>query len=242
MIAQAVESYLTEHPLDVPAKTSDLQNDSDFQTGTQVQSTVNAAIAGITHFHFLKVEELPVSGEDNIIYLVPGTQKENDNYDEYLYADGAWELIGNTDVDLSGYVLKSEIPSAIKNPNKLSIKIGGVVVAEYDGSGAVTVTIPDAEGGAATERIEKLSTDTVVELRPNKLYIFPEMETLTYTLAQTDNTVAEEFHFIFQSGQTPTEVVHPSGMNVGSLTVEANKIYEISVLESCLTSQSWVVS
>lgn len=125
---------------------------------------------------------------------------------------------------------------SLPNPHKLTF--AGGVVAEYDGSGAVTITIP--EGG--TERIEKGSTDTVVELEPNKLYIFPEMSTLTYTFAQTNNAVAEEFHFIFQSGETPTEVVHPAGVNVGSLTVEANKIYEISILENMLTSQSWAVS
>lgn len=126
---------------------------------------------------------------------------------------------------------------ALPNPNKLSIEVNGATV-EYDGSGAVTVTIPDAN----TERIEKASTDTVVELQPNKLYIFPEMSTLTYTLAAGETNVANEYHFVFQSGATPTEVVHPAGVNVGSLTIEANKIYEISVLENNLTGMSWAVS
>lgn len=66
------------------------------------------------------------------------------------------------------------IPKKLPNPHKLTF--AGAVTAEYDGSGAVTVTIPEASGGSSgTVRVEKGSTDTTVELEPNKLYIFPEM-------------------------------------------------------------------
>lgn len=88
------------------------------------------------------------------------------------------------------------------------------------------------------ERIEKLSTDTTVTLEPNKLYVFPEMESLTYTLGEGTG----EVHFIFKSGATATRVVHPSGVNVGSFSVDANKVYEVSILEGLLTSQNWSVS
>lgn len=115
---------------------------------------------------------------------------------------------------------------------------------EYDGSGAVTVTIPEASGGSSgTVRVEKGSTDTTVELEPNKLYIFPEMASLTYTLAEpADARVANEYHFVFKSGSTATELVHPSTVNVGNFSVDANKVYEISILEGLLTSQNWSVS
>lgn len=137
---------------------------------------------------------------------------------------------------------KITIPTTLPNPHKLIFQ--GAVTAEYDGSGAVTVTIPSGgNGGSVTERIEKLSTDAEVELQPNKLYIFPEMATLTYTLAEiSDNSVLNEYHFVFQSGVTATEVVHPESVNIGSFAVEANKIYEISIMEGLLTSQNWAVS
>ena len=32
------------------------------------------------------------------------------------------------------------------------------------------------------------------------------------------------------------------GVNIGSFTVDANKVYEVSILEGLLTSQSWAVS
>lgn len=125
------------------------------------------------------------------------------------------------------------IPKKLPNPQALTITYGNQTHT-YDGNEAVAITIET--GGI--ERIEKLSTDTTVTLEPNKLYIFPEMESLTYTIG--DGT--GEVHFIFRSGATATRVVHPSNVNIGSFTVESNKIYEVSILEGLLTSQSWSVS
>ena len=125
------------------------------------------------------------------------------------------------------------IPKKLPNPQALTITYGGQTHT-YDGSEALAITIET--GGI--ERIEKLSTDTTVTLEPNKLYIFPEMASLTYTIGEGIG----EVHFIFRSGATATRVVHPSNVNIGSFTVDANKVYEVSILEGLLTSQSWAVS
>ena len=143
----------------------------------------------------------------------------------------------------SGYAKTTDIPDKLPNPQKLIFS--GAVTAEYDGSGSVTVTIPEGSGGSGgTVRIEKLSTDTAVELEPNKLYVFPEMAELTITLAApTDTGIANEYHFVFQSGATATTLTIPDTVKIPSgFTVDANKIYEISILESCLCTQSWEVT
>ena len=130
------------------------------------------------------------------------------------------------------------IPKKLPNPQALTITYGGKTHT-YDGSEAVAITIET--GGI--ERIEKLTTDTTVTLEPNKLYIFPEMASLTYTLAEpADASVANEYHFVFKSGSTATELVHPSTVNVGNFSIDANKVYEVSILEGLLTSQNWSVS
>lgn len=126
-----------------------------------------------------------------------------------------------------------DIPDTLPNPQSLTIMYGGKTHI-YDGSEAVAITIET--GGI--ERIEKLSTDTTVALEPNKLYVFPEMESLTYTIGEGTG----EVHFIFKSGATATRVVHPSNVNIGSFSVESNKVYEVSILEGLLTSQNWSVS
>ena len=143
----------------------------------------------------------------------------------------------------SGYAKTTDIPDKLPNPQKLTFS--GAVTAEYDGSGAVTVTIPEGSGGSGgTVRIEKLSTDTAVALEPNKLYIFPEMAELTITLAEPSDTgIANEYHFVFQSGATATTLSIPDTVKLPSnFSVDASKIYEISILEGCLCVQSWAVT
>lgn len=133
------------------------------------------------------------------------------------------------------------IPDKLPNPHKLTF--AGGITAEYDGSGAVTVTIPEAGCSGGTVRIEKESTDTTVELEPNKLYVFPEMTELSVTLAEpADTSIVSEYHFVFQSGATATTLSIPDTIKIPSgFSVNVNKIYELSVMESCLTYQSWDV-
>lgn len=51
------------------------------------------------------VTSLPQAGKDDVIYLVKDSKgKANNVYLEYLWINGAFELIGSTEVDLSGYV------------------------------------------------------------------------------------------------------------------------------------------
>lgn len=104
---------------------------------------------------------------------------------------------------------------------------------------ALIDAIPKTSAGI--ERIEKLSTDTAVELEPNKLYIFPEMSELAITLAEPSDTgIANEYHFVFQSGSTPTTLAIPSAIKLPSnFAVEANNVYRLSILEGCLTVHSW---
>lgn len=47
---------------------------------------------------------LESEGQEKIFYFIPkDTAKPQDGYDEYIYAEGAWEQVGATDVDLSEF-------------------------------------------------------------------------------------------------------------------------------------------
>lgn len=140
--------------------------------------------------------------------------------------------------DVQTALNKIVIPTKLPNPNKLTFS--GAVSAEYDGSGAVKVTIP----GADTVREEKTEADTEVELEPNKLYVFPEMASLSVTLQAPQNTgITNEYHFVFKSGATATTLTLPEDIALpDGFTVDANKIYEISILENMMLAQSWAVS
>ena len=93
-------------------------------------------------------------------------------------------------------------------------------------------------------RVAMASTDTTPTLDPNKLYVFPEMTTLTPTLATpSDNTIVDEYHFVFDSGATATTLTLPATiLQPDGFTVEANMHYEISILEGAMTAQGWAVT
>lgn len=89
---------------------------------TQVASTafvttaVTNAVAGITQFQFKIVTSLPTTGEAATIYLVAHSHGTQDGYDEYIWLSDSktFEKLGNTDIDLSGYVKTSQM-SAMTN-------------------------------------------------------------------------------------------------------------------------------
>lgn len=131
----------------------------------------------------------------------------------------------------------------------VTIKTDGHLQIDYSDGTEVDVgkvTGNDGLDGASgvPVRIEKASSDSTSEIDSNKLYIFPEMSSLTYTLATpSDTSVSNEYHFVFRSGATATELVHPANVSVpDNFTVEKNKVYEISILEGRLAYQSWAVS
>lgn len=58
----------------------------------------------------LIVDTLPTDSIDtNTIYMLRKSEPDdNDSYDEYMYINSQWEIIGNTKVDLSNYVTRAE--------------------------------------------------------------------------------------------------------------------------------------
>lgn len=96
----------------------------------------------------------------------------------------------------------------------------------------------------AAPRIAMTASDAAPTLEPNKLYVFPEMASLTPTFAApSDSTVENEYHFMFTSGAAATTLTIPATIRQPEgFTVEANHVYEISILEGSMTAQGWAVS
>lgn len=95
----------------VPTKTSQLNNDSAFQTSAQVVAAINTAISKSGHASFQKVDAVPKAdaAQENILYLVMNTTTKH--YDIYAKIKGSsdsytMELLDDTTVDLSGKVDK----------------------------------------------------------------------------------------------------------------------------------------
>lgn len=102
-------------------------------------------------------------------------------------------------------------------PVKFNSEDGKLYVPEYPSNG--------------TERITKTSSDTNVTIEPNKLYVWPEISSLTITLAApTNNNIANEYHFFFESGSIPTTLTLNDVLS-DAYSIDANMKYEVSILE-----------
>lgn len=100
------DDYIKNKPT-IPTNTNQLTNGAGFQTASQVSTAISNAIKDITSFEYEVVTALPATGVKGKIYLVAHAHGTGDAYDEYIWTGSAFEKIGNTDVDLSGYQKKN---------------------------------------------------------------------------------------------------------------------------------------
>ena len=122
------ESRIAALTLTLPTKVSELQNDSGFQTASQVSTAITTtlddyytktdtdskiaqAVAAASHLKYQIVESLPSQDIDaNTVYLVLKDDVEGqDKYVEYMYINSNWEIIGDTSVDLTNYYTKGDV-------------------------------------------------------------------------------------------------------------------------------------
>lgn len=88
----------------------------------EVTAAINNAVGKITSFEYKIVASLPATteGKKGTIYLVAHSGSTNQNsYDEYIFlpAEGStaarYEKIGTTDIDLTPYAKKTDIPTKV---------------------------------------------------------------------------------------------------------------------------------
>lgn len=105
-----MQQEATEKAVDitVPTKVSELSNDSQFQTNSEVAQAIQTAIAATGHASFKKVDAVPdaESAEDNVLYLVMNNKTKH--YDIYAKVESEVVLLDDTTVDLTNYVEKEE--------------------------------------------------------------------------------------------------------------------------------------
>jgi len=70
----------------------------------------------VTSFQVVKVTELPTENIKTMcIYLLAVDPEDKDYYEEYMYIDGQWEIIGSTRINLEPYILKTEVEELLKD-------------------------------------------------------------------------------------------------------------------------------
>lgn len=86
------------------------------------QKYVNDLFGSLTTLDIKVVTSLPTNNiSTTTIYLIPVSTDGTNIYEEYIYVNEKWELIGTTKVDLSNYVTKNELPNFSDYATKLEL-------------------------------------------------------------------------------------------------------------------------
>lgn len=105
----AVTAFVEGKGYQTAADVNGILSNGEYATET----FVNTAIGNANHLQAVDVAVLPATGETNKLYLVPD-DKGKSNKDMYIWdATGSkFVLVGNTEVDLTGYVTESQLSIA----------------------------------------------------------------------------------------------------------------------------------
>ena len=115
-ISTALQNYYTKTDTYSQTQVDNLLQNYYTKDNTYSKTEVNDLISSVSTGGFQVVTELPASGESNVIYLVSKSQTSEDNiYDEYIWVNNDWELIGTTQIDLTNYVTNDSLSSTLSN-------------------------------------------------------------------------------------------------------------------------------
>lgn len=216
----------------IPTKLSDLSNDNiltcEFmgEVGDVIWSSINTDRIAIIHDWMNKLSEGKVSilESDEGIYAI--TYALNYSSDETYGSDKA-----RFSYIFDGYLYEVEYDE-VALPVTLTIisktKIGGEGGSSSEG------------GSSAYPEVNHGTSDRTFTLTPNTFHVWDEVTSLNLTLGAETSGVANEYLFQFTSGSTPTTLTLPNDIKFSEdLVIEANKIYQISILKGLGSVLSW---
>ena len=208
-------------------------------------TALQQAVAGALHREI--VESLPTTDiNPNTIYMVlSGTSATENVYNEYMYVNNAWELIGTSATDLTNYYTKGEIDG------KLLLKANASDLTSHTGDTTIHVTTADKttwntvaskandsdvvhkSGNETVGGIKSFSDDTfikslnftneVASASSSSSAIMPLVTTVTYT-DQTASKVARINLRITASGD---KSLYPHENNQYALGLTSRKWSEV---------------
>ena len=142
----------------------------------------------------------------------------------------------NPDVIQDRNITKEKIDASVLDAKQDSL-VSGTNIKTINGesilgSGDITITSSGGSGGVYPE-VNHGTGDTTFTLTPNTFHIWDEVTSLTLNFGSGISGVANEYLFQFTSGPTATSLTLPDDIkwaNDNAPTIEANMIYQVSVL------------
>ena len=150
-------------------------------------------LTSIPKFGIQVVAELPTQDiSTTTVYLVAieGGGEAQNGYNEYIYVNQKWELIGNTKVDLSGYATTEAMNAAIQEAvtgmatqGWVTEQLAGYATTEALGNKAdtSTVTALGERVTVAEGEIDTLQTDVAGKVAKTEMSGYADGTTITYS-------------------------------------------------------------
>lgn len=133
-------------------------------------------LSKILSFEIEIVENLPETPDAHTLYLVPKlVVKPTNGYYEYIYVNNKWEIIGDTEIDLSNYYTKAEVDQLIADnryvlPAATANTLGGVKIdnstIQIDENGKVSLK-EEGTADLVNEIIQPVSNEDIASLFNN---------------------------------------------------------------------------
>ena len=160
----------------------------------------------------------------------------------------------NSKTDNVGTVTGVKMNGTTNNPTNGVVDLGTVITAHQDISGkqdklisgtniktingesvlgSGDIAISSGASSSAYPEVNHGTGDTTFTLTPNTFHVWDEVTSLTLNFGSGISGVANEYLFQFTSGSTATSLTLPDDIkwaNDNAPTIEANMIYQVSVL------------
>lgn len=179
-----IERYDNEGICLFSTKASDLQINGETYTYQELLDGEGISdLFSPTGLSFEIVEELPQSGEEGTIYLVPN---DHDTYTEYIWIseEEKWEAIGDSDIDLSNYYTKTESDARYATQTVVNQEIAARIQGDADINTALTAKADKSDTYTKSE------VDTALSAKANAADVYTKTQVDTALSAKQDTLTA----------------------------------------------------
>lgn len=214
-----IERYDNEGICLFSTKASDLQINGETYTYQELLDGEGISdLFSPTGLSFEVVEELPQSGEEGTIYLVPN---DHDTYTEYIWIaeEEKWEAIGDSDIDLSNYYTKTQTDNTFATQTVVNQEIAARIQGDAD--------INTALGTKAdkSDTYTKTQVDTALSAKANAADVYTKTQVDTALATKVSQTEFDTKEEVVSTALNDLEENKQDKLTAGAnITIDANNV------------------
>lgn len=172
----------------IPTKTSDLSNDSDYQTGTQVQSAITTALSSVMHYKgsVATYDDLPTTG-----LTVGDVYNVIDTGANYAWSGSGWDELSGI-IDLSAYYTSAQVDTLLAakaNASDLAPVATSGSYSDLEDKPSIptkTSDLTNDSGYITSAALAPYATVQQLNAKADKTEVYLKNDTNTFTMTVTN--------------------------------------------------------